>query len=455
MAMDVLMDSDAQRLFINSMISCPELFARVNPILKPEYFDSGMQGPVKFLKEYFQENRAVPNAQIFQAATKNTPEVFEIQRQDIQFLAEQIAGFCQASAMILVARKSPQLIEKGNYGELIAQFKMASQIGLMEDLGIEYFENIEERLARAETTDKVISTGWKDVDALIGGGIGRQELVTFLAPSGGGKSVNMLNLAVNLMEQGLHGAIASIEMKDTKFALRADQMIARMASKDILQNKTKVAHELKEFYSRHGARMFIKRFREGVTNATHISAWLQELESAKGFRPDWVVIDYLDILQAARKVDNSMMFLKDQMVSEEVRGIGFDYDAIMISGSQLGKHATEAINDGRKMHQGDVQGGSSKTNTSDLMIATVKTDAMHEAGEYRFEFPKARNSDAASKTCMMRWNKETLRVTDGSAPELKLNKKKVFVMGAVKPGAQKTSLESLLGGKNDTSNNDS
>lgn len=446
MAVDVLMDSDAQRLFINAMLSSPELFARVNPILQPEYFDPGMQGPVKFLKEYFQNNRAVPAPQIFQAATKSTPEIFPIQRQDVQFLAEQIAGFCQASAMILVARKSPSLIEKGNYGELIEQFKMASQIGLMEDLGIEYFENIEERLARAETTDKVISTGWKDVDALIGGGIGRQELVTFLAPSGGGKSVNMLNLGVNLMEQGLHGAIISIEMKDTKFAGRADQMISRMGSKDLIPNATKVAHELREFHTRHGARLFIKRMREGVTNANHILAYLRELESTKGFRPDWVVVDYLDILQAARKVDGANMFLKDQYVSEEVRGIGFDYDCIMISGSQLGKHATEKINDGQKTHQGDVQGGSSKTNTSDLMIATVKTDAMHEAGEYRFEFPKARNSDAASKTCMMRWNKETLRVTDASTPELKLVKKKVFDMGAVKPGAQKTSLADLTGG---------
>ena len=136
--MEVMMDSDAQRLFLNSMLSNPELFARVNPILKPDYFDPGMQGPVKFLQEYFLEHRAVPAPQIFQAATKNTPEIFVIQRQDIQFIAEQIAGFCQASAMIQVAHKSPKLIEKGDYSGLIEQFKAAAQIGLLEDLGIEY-----------------------------------------------------------------------------------------------------------------------------------------------------------------------------------------------------------------------------------------------------------------------------------------------------------------------------
>jgi hypothetical protein len=186
--------------------------------------------------------------------------------------------------------------------------------------------------------------------------------------------------------------------------------------------------------------------REGVTNANHIIAYLRELETTKAFWPDFIIVDYLDIIQSARKVDVSNMFLKDQYVSEEIRGIGFDYNAIMVSGSQLGKHATEAINDGRKMHQGDVQGGSSKTNTSDLMIATVKTDAMHEAGEYRFEFPKARNSDAANKTVMMKWNKESLKISDYDAPDLTLKKKdKTFVMGDVVPGkGSKVTLDSLL-----------
>lgn len=439
MAIDVLMDSDSQRLFINAMLSSAELFARVSPIIRPEYFDPGMQGPVKFIQEYFQEHRSIPSPQIFQAATKSTPEIFNVSRQDLGFLANQIAGFCQASAMIQVARKSPSLIEKGDYNGLIEQFKHAAQIGLLDDLGIEYFEDPLSRLEKAQTTEALISTGWKSVDAVIGGGVGRQELITVLAPSGGGKSVTMANFGCNFLQQGLNGVYITIEMRDMKVAQRIDQMITGMSSHGVTMNKTKVAHELEMFSQRHKSRFFIKRMREGVTNANHIIAYLRELEATKAFWPDFIIVDYLDIIQSARKVDVSNMFLKDQYVSEEIRGIGFDYNAIMVSGSQLGKHATDAINDGRKMHQGDVQGGSSKTNTSDLMIATVKTDAMHEAGEYRFEFPKARNSDAANKTVMMKWNKESLKISDYDAPELTLKKKeRTLEMADVVPGKKQT-----------------
>ena len=46
-----LMDEDSQRLYLNSMLSNPELFARVNNILSPTYFDPQLGKTVKFLHQ--------------------------------------------------------------------------------------------------------------------------------------------------------------------------------------------------------------------------------------------------------------------------------------------------------------------------------------------------------------------------------------------------------------------
>ena len=440
-----LMDEAAQRLYINSMLSNPELFARVNNLVRPDFFDPHLAKGVKFIQEYFQEYRTVPAAPIYLAATKLQAEVTTLPRQDIQFVAEQIAEFCKFQACIEVIRKATSkdgFIESGDLGAMVQQMKKATEIGLVTDLGIDYFDNPLERLERDEEEGAVISTGWKAVDDVIGGGIGRQELITFLAPSGGGKSVSMLNLGKNLLAQGYHGVYISLEMSGRKVSLRTDQMIARMASGQINLNKIQVAHEIEKFGQQCGARFFIKRMREG-SNANDILAYLRELESMHQFRPDFIIVDYLDIMGSVAKGHGDSMFLKDKAVSEEVRAIGFDYDCIMISASQLEKGATEKINDGQKMHQGNVQGGSSKTNTSDLMIATVKTDAMHEAGEYRFEFPKARNSDAGTKQVTMGWDKNTLRIFDLGS-ELNLKKKSSTMnLSADKPGAPKKTLGDL------------
>lgn len=435
-----MMDEAAQRVYLNSMLSNPELFTRVNNIIRPEYFDPHLAKGVKFLQEYFSSNRCVPHHSIFTAATKVTTENVPLPRGDLQFITDQIAEFCRFRAVISAVQASIELIEKGDLGTMVKNVSEASKISLVTDLGINYFENPEERLDHADN-EVLISTGWKSVDDVIGGGIGRQELITFLAPSGGGKSVAMLNLGRNLLEQGLNGVYISLEMSDRKVATRTDQMLARMESGKIGLNKLQVANEIRKFGERCGAKFFIKRFREG-SNANDISAYLRELETQTGFRPDFIIVDYLDIMSPVQKGAGDSMFLKDKFVSEEVRAIGFDYDCIMISASQLGKHSTEAINDGKKMHQGDVQGGSSKTNTSDLMIATVKTDAMHEAGEYRFEFPKARNSDAATKTVTMKWDKKSLLISDMSALVLK-KRTPALQMSGVTPGEKPKTIADL------------
>lgn len=441
-----LMDEDAQRLYINSMISNPELFGRVNNIISAEYFDPHLAKGVKFIQDYFEEYRTVPNPAVYLAATKLKSEFIELPRQDIQFVAEQIADFCKFQACIEVIRRATGkdgYFESGDLGAMVQQMKKATEIGLVSDLGIDYFEDPLARLEAAEVDGAVISTGWKTVDDVIGGGIGRQELITFLAPSGGGKSVSMLNLGKNLLAQGLHGVYISLEMSDKKVALRTDQMIARMASGQINLNKAQVAQEVEKFAAQSKAKFFVKRMREG-SNANDILAYLRELESTHGFRPDFIIVDYLDIMGSVAKGTGDNMFLKDKAVSEEVRAIGFDYNCIMISASQLEKGATEKINNGDKMHQGNVQGGSSKTNTSDLMIATVKTDAMHEAGEYRFEFPKSRNSDATTKQVTMGWDKNSLRIFDLGS-EMPLNKKKgaSLNLSADAPGSKKKSLSDL------------
>jgi len=408
-----LMDSDAQYLYLRTMLHNPDIFTRVNPIINHKFFDEKFQNGVKFIKEYYDEYRTLPNPNIFKTATKlecGTQAENRVDRGDKEWMLNQIAEFCRAQAAIEAVRKSIPLIEAGKYDDIVTLVKKAAELRLNVDVGIEYFENPMARLEEDESED-LLPTGWKDVDAIIGGGCGRQELVFYLAPSGGGKSVSMLNHGVNLLKQGYHGVYISLEMRDKKVALRADQMISRMTSGMVNLNKRQVADELQKFSEKHGCKFFIKRMRETSTTATDINAYINQLEVQYHFRPDFIIIDYVDIL-GSNLVSYDNLFLKDKFVSEEIRALGFDWNALVITASQLGKHATEAINDGKKMHQGDIQGGSSKTNTADLMIACVKTDAMHEAGEYKFEFPKARNSDANTKFVMMGWDKDTLRITD-------------------------------------------
>ena len=449
-----LMDDDAQRLYLNSMLSNHSLFARVNGLVSPAYFDPDIAKGITFIKNYFDENRAMPAPSIFTAATKIPTEHLPMSNSDSEYLAQQIAEFCRFKACIKVihdATGQGGYFEKGDLATMVAKMKTATEMGLLVDLGINYFDDPLARLNNEEFAE-VIPTLWSTVDAVIGGGVGRQELVNFWAPSGGGKSVGMLNLGYNFMEQGLHGVYFSLEMRDSKVATRADQIISSLAANTVALNKAMVAESVSRFHERTGAKFFIKRLREGST-ANDMMAYIQQLKIATGVEIDFFIADYIDIMHPNSSANSNSMFEKDKAVSEEVRALAFDTNAVAISASQLEKAATGKINNGERIRQDNLQGGSSKTNTSDLIISIARSDAMMAAGECRFDFPKSRNSDANTKQVMMKWNSKTMKISDFDTTELDFQKKASgpasplkrsnLTMADVKPGAKKSSLDDL------------
>lgn len=334
---EALIDDSAQRLYISSMLSDPGLFARVHHLLESSYFDSSLQSTVSFMKTYFNEQRSVPPLMIVEVATKAHFDALpSLNKNDSQYLAEQIASFCQIRAVTEAVLRAPAHIEKGSLGQMVQEIKLASQIALHSDLGIDYFDDPLGRLTESESAEVLISTGWSSVDDLTGG-IGRQELILFLANSGGGKSVAKLNLAYNLLQQGLNGVYITLEMRDRVVAKRLDSIISRISGRNIFSNKLKVGQQIEIAKSSGFGKFFIKRMRETTTTANDINSYLRELEVTCAFKPDFIVVDYLDLMASVHKHNGDSLFVKDKFVAEEVRALGFDWDAIVISSSQLGR----------------------------------------------------------------------------------------------------------------------
>jgi len=375
---DVLLDFDAQKLYIEAMLGNPSLFARVQHLAKPSYFDPGLQVGIEFMQKFFNEHRSVPSNEVFRAGTKLDIQAVQLPQQDTQFISEQIASFCQIRAVTEAVLAAPALIAKNDLGLMVHQIKEATQVQLHSDLGLDYFDNVLGRLELTESSETLISTGWSSVDELIGGGIGRQELILFCAASGVGKSVAMLNLANNLLKDGLNGVYISLEMRDSVVAKRLDSMITRVSSKNVLANKAKIDHEVQLAKDSGYGRFFIKRMREGSTSADNIISYLHELQSVHAFTPDFVVIDYLDLMCSVQKTKSDNMFLKDKAVAEEIRGIGFDFNCIIISASQLGRclalDTSVMLSDGSAKLLKDIYVGDELAGSDSLVRVLAKTE---------------------------------------------------------------------------------
>jgi KaiC/GvpD/RAD55 family RecA-like ATPase len=415
------MDLEKQRLALSCFAANRDLFALCQAIVKPSYFDPSLKKTVRFMQEYFEKYKDVPKLQTIRAESGMLLEdVGKIERADQAYIASEVEEFCRNRAVTEAIIAAPELLQKEDFGSIIESMKQAISVGLLKDMGIDYFKDPEERLKKTLDPGNKYSTGWPELDEKLGGGVARQELIMFAANSGGGKSMTMLNLAKNFLAQGLNGVYISLEMGEGTVSKRLDSMITKIGQDNLLKELAKVAGLIEKAGGKMG-QFIIKRMPENRTTINTIRSYLQQLEQSLGFRPDFIVVDYLDIMGTTHSISLDNLFVKDKYVTEEVRSLGFDFDAIMISASQLNRSAIEA----EKLNQSHVGGGISKIQTSDYTVAVKQDDLMRAAGEIYFEILKSRNSGGVGARILLGWDPISLCILSlmRKGAQLELTKK--------------------------------
>lgn len=413
------MEFDKQKLLINYLISSQELYTKVSPILNEGYFDPRAKQTVGFIKRYYEEYKTSPTLEQIKAETKMAGlEVKNLTKQEIKYAENELEQFCLHSAMEMAVFGAPKFLAKKEYGTVLAMLKEAITVGLQRDIGIDYFADPELRLKTMTLNNTTTPTGLLKLDEYLGGGINRKEMIIFAAPSGVGKSITMSNVAHNLVKMGLNGVYFTMELSEEVVAKRFDSIFSGIGQADILRNITQTVVEIKKQQEGSG-RMFIKRLPESSTNANHLRAYLKEFEIVNGFVPDFVVVDYLDLMASCQSVSVENQFVKDKYVSEELRAIANDYNCFMITASQLNRGAQqlESLDD---LSQAHIAGGISKINTTDNLVAIIQNAAMKARQEMMFKLLKTRSSNGVGNYFMMGFDPVSLHLTnyeDGGAKQ--------------------------------------
>lgn len=395
---------EQQFLIICALLSDPELFARCSNILDGKYFHKQYQKPVKFLLEYTEEYKILPTPRQMQA---ETGQLFEnnMESGHDQYFLNLIEKFIKSQALTQAILASAELLEKDEGDGIETLIKNALLIGLNNSLGTEYFENPRERLLKLKDGNGKLSTGWKTLDEKLYG-VNRQEILIFCAPSGGGKSVALQNISLNSALQGLNCVYFTLELSESLCSMRLDCMLTGIKSTEIFKNLDDVELKVKSTAKRTGI-ITIKKLPSGASTRD-LRSYLKEYQIQKGFKPDVIVIDYLDLMSANAKVSAENMFVKDKFITEELRDLGCDLNALVVSASQMNRSAISESQFDNSM----IAGGLSKINTADNVIGIFNSARARERGEIEFQLLKTRNSGGLDEKIVMSYDIECLRITD-------------------------------------------
>lgn len=400
-----------QKLLIEYLISSPDTFALCSSIVEPDYFDPEFRRTVKFIQQYYENYNAVPSPEQIEAETTVELQTQQVTRDRIEYVSEEIEQFCRYSALEKAILSSPKLMETGDYGQIETLIRDAITVSLNRDIGMSYFESVRERLERLAKEGARLSTGWSEVDELLFGGHARKELLVFSANSGVGKSVVLSNYGLNQAERGLKVLYISLELSEDLISQRYDTMISTVPTKVWRLGQEKIIQSV-EKKAKTTADITIKRMNSGTT-ARDIRAYLKEFELKKGYVPDILIVDYLDIMGSNEQVSADNVFEKDKRAAEQLRDIGNDYNIAIATASQQNRGAVDET----RIRQSHVAGGISKINTSDTWISIIATETMKAQNECRFQFVKTRTSDGVGKMVTLKWL-PNIRVVDADAPSV-------------------------------------
>jgi len=398
---------DVQRVFLQMMVTNAELYTRVLNIMNPQNFDRTLRPVAEFIVEHTTKYNIMPDPVQIKAATgAQIDPVPEIADQEEWFL-EEFEGFTKRHELERAIMQSADLLEKNEFDPVEKIIKDAVQISLQRDMGTDYFIDPKDRLNRYFNQGGQVSTGWPQLDRLMYGGMSRAELNIFAGGSGSGKSLIMMNLALNFLNQGLNGVYITLELSEELTSLRTDAMLTNMSTRDIRRDMDSVELQVKMAGKKFGK--YRVKGLPAQSNVNTIRGYINELQIQTGMKIDFVMVDYLDlVMPVSVKVNPNDQFIKDKYVSEELRNLAKELDIVMVTASQLNRSAVEEI----EFDHSHIAGGISKINTADYVFGIFTSRSMRERGKYQIQCMKSRSSTGVGQKLDLEYDVETMRITD-------------------------------------------
>ena len=120
--------------------------------------------------------------------------IFKYDMNSAGYIRDKIAEFGRKQALSEAILESADILQKGgDYGKIEKIIKNALLVGQVNDMGVNYWEGMPERINKySESSDVIerITTGQPTLDGIFNGGLGRSEMGIIIAPPGRGKAVS-------------------------------------------------------------------------------------------------------------------------------------------------------------------------------------------------------------------------------------------------------------------------
>lgn len=353
---------------------------------KPSFFkDKNIRIIFENLYSFYKEYGKVPNVtelkthlvdQDKRDALKNIILSFQNidKKYDKEVLLKITERFLREKSVLSSILKTNLDIQSGQIdtSKILKEFETACNISLVDSLGFDYLESINQHCEDIQKVFNVIPTGWKWLDDKLGGGFmaeGR-ALYVFFGVTNVGKSIFLGNIATNLLSQNKTVVLISLEMPEHVYAKRVSAQLSKIPFKDLSLQTNPLKNSLNSYKLKNkDAKLIIKEFPTKTATPLHIKLYIEKLKK-NGIHPDAIILDYLNLLAPNTTGLNSYETVKE--ITEQIRALSYHFSCPIISATQANRSAFQTPNPDMNMTSESM--GLSHTVDAQISIWTEEED---------------------------------------------------------------------------------
>jgi replicative DNA helicase len=412
-----------EKVIVSLAFVAPEFYSSVGQHLDPQYFHvPEVRFVFSILDSLFQKHEVVPTREAVRDAAIKVLTVdddyqsileiigYEPDPREIPLIKETILDWARDKAYgQLYDDEAIDAYQRGDYERLSEIMENAQRIVDVSQAGEDFFDTYD-KIFDVETEVK-LTTGFTELDRVINeGGPTKGDVFVWMAPTGVGKSIMLINSGAACYRAGLKVLHVTLEISTHKTKLRYGGVFSRVPIRQRFAERDRMSKAIEKEKASHTGSIIIYEFPPEEISVDTIYQVIKWLKRTKGWAPDVVIIDYLELMMSRRSHYNKDDYVRQKRVSTEVRGLAKNESVLVITATQTNRELKkDKEGGGGVIDVNRIAESYGKSMPMDYLVSLNQTPDEYTQNRLRFYVAKNRNGPR-HKTISVKVDYETMIV---------------------------------------------
>jgi len=340
-----------ERNIILLALDSPDFFYRIATFIDPGHFEDDLyKYIISIYKDYFDKYDVIPSREALKdIAYRDLKGDDDLAEPVIKILNEEIdprnypyikdniiAWAKKRQYSLLYDEKTMDAIKNGDT-EIVE--KIVSDAAKISDVIIKpfrFFDDIDNLFIK--NVNDYFTTGFSRLDSHIhDGGLHRREVFVWVAPTGVGKSLMLVNTALSNVNRGRKVLHISLENSEEVTGCRYLGAFTNSIIANRFNNKDVIKSDIRKLRTSSNGELFIIYFPTDTVSVNEVELSLRELSNKYGFVPDVIILDYLECLLSKNPYKNREDYSRQKSVACEIRALASTTNTVIFTASQTNR----------------------------------------------------------------------------------------------------------------------